>query len=34
VIETFRVIAEIKAGCTPEAIRHYIGQRRVFRGGT
>jgi phosphoenolpyruvate carboxylase len=24
VIETFRVIAEIKAGCTPEAIRHYI----------
>jgi phosphoenolpyruvate carboxylase len=24
VIETFRVIAEIKAGCSPEAIRHYI----------
>jgi phosphoenolpyruvate carboxylase len=24
VIETFRVIAEIKAGCTSEAIRHYI----------
>ena len=23
-IETFRVIAEIKAGCSPEAIRHYI----------
>ena len=23
-IEIFRVIAEIKAGCTPEAIRHYI----------
>ena len=24
VIETFRVIAEMKAGCSPEAIRHYI----------
>jgi phosphoenolpyruvate carboxylase len=24
VIETFRVIAEIKKGCSPEAIRHYI----------
>ncbi len=24
VIETFRAIAEIKAGCSPEAIRHYI----------
>ncbi|MFZ0271878.1 MAG: phosphoenolpyruvate carboxylase [Acidobacteriaceae bacterium] len=24
VIETFRVIAEIKRGCSPEAIRHYI----------
>ena len=24
VIETFRVIAEIKAGCSPEAIRQYI----------
>jgi phosphoenolpyruvate carboxylase len=24
VIETFRVVAEIKSGCSPEAIRHYI----------
>jgi phosphoenolpyruvate carboxylase len=24
VLETFRVIAEIKTGCSPEAIRHYI----------
>jgi phosphoenolpyruvate carboxylase len=24
VLETFRVIAEVKAGCTPEAIRHYV----------
>jgi len=24
VIETFRAIAEVKAGCSPEAIRHYI----------
>ena len=24
VLETFRAIAEIKTGCTPEAIRHYI----------
>jgi phosphoenolpyruvate carboxylase len=24
VIETLRVVAEIKAGCSPEAIRHYI----------
>ena len=24
VIETFRVIAEIKKGCSPEAIRQYI----------
>jgi phosphoenolpyruvate carboxylase len=24
VLETFRAIAEIKKGCTPEAIRHYI----------
>jgi phosphoenolpyruvate carboxylase len=24
VLDTFRVIAEIKAGCTPEAIRHYV----------
>ncbi len=24
VLETFRVIAEIKSGCSPEAIRHYI----------
>ncbi|HZZ40180.1 MAG TPA: phosphoenolpyruvate carboxylase [Acidobacteriaceae bacterium] len=24
VLETFRAIAEIKAGCSPEAIRHYI----------
>jgi phosphoenolpyruvate carboxylase len=24
VIETFRAIAEIKAGCSPEAIRHYV----------
>ena len=24
VLETFRVIAEIKKGCTPEAIRHYV----------
>jgi phosphoenolpyruvate carboxylase len=24
ILETFRVIAEVKAGCTPEAIRHYV----------
>jgi phosphoenolpyruvate carboxylase len=24
VLETFRVIAEVKAGCTPEVIRHYV----------
>ena len=24
VLETFRVIGEVKAGCTPEAIRHYV----------
>jgi phosphoenolpyruvate carboxylase len=24
VLETFRVVAEIKAGCSPEAIRHYV----------
>ena len=24
VLDTFRVIAEVKAGCTPEAIRHYV----------
>ena len=24
VIETFRAIAELKAGCSPEAIRHYV----------
>ncbi len=24
VLETFRAIAEIKAGCSPEAIRHYV----------
>jgi phosphoenolpyruvate carboxylase len=24
VLDTFRVIAEIKSGCTPEAIRHYV----------
>ena len=24
ILETFRVIAEIKAGCTPEVIRHYV----------
>ena len=24
ILETFRVIAEVKAGCTPEVIRHYV----------
>jgi phosphoenolpyruvate carboxylase len=24
ILETFQVIAEVKAGCTPEAIRHYV----------
>jgi phosphoenolpyruvate carboxylase len=24
ILDTFRVIAEIKAGCTPEVIRHYV----------
>ncbi len=24
VLETFRVVSEIKAGCSPEAIRHYV----------
>jgi phosphoenolpyruvate carboxylase len=24
ILETYRVIAEVKAGCTPEAIRHYV----------
>jgi len=24
VLETFRVVAEVKAGCSPEAIRHYV----------
>jgi phosphoenolpyruvate carboxylase len=24
VLDTFRVIAEVKAGCTPEVIRHYV----------
>jgi len=24
ILETFRVIAEVKASCTPEAIRHYV----------
>ena len=24
ILETFRVVAEVKAGCTPEAIRHYV----------
>ncbi|HEX4319780.1 MAG TPA: phosphoenolpyruvate carboxylase [Acidobacteriaceae bacterium] len=24
VLDTFRVITEVKAGCTPEAIRHYV----------
>ncbi len=24
VLETFRVVAEVKAGCSPEAVRHYV----------
>src|ERR1700722_9629879 len=24
ILETFRVIAEVKAGCTPEVVRHYV----------
>ena len=24
ILETFRVVAEVKAGCTPEVIRHYV----------
>ena len=24
ILETFRVVAEVKAGCTPETIRHYV----------